>query len=709
MKRLRVRLKASGPEELAATFGHRLRPDGLDIPSKQAMDLGQEVSVTLLYKGGTVALEGTGRVEGCEPRPRGGFALALRVAWSPISRQTLARILPELGDGMVADLGGVPAPVDSTADVLQIPSDLLSPEGLERMPDVWQPASPPPPSGVLIHSDPATPAIPADALESGEVTPLARIELVRPRRVPEIESTSPVDSLGAVRSGSRPREPRGQLVLGVDFGTREIRTACMTGDETQVVPTRRGMSSLPSVVHIDDSGKTIVGEPALRRMARKPEFGMRDARRLLGFAFYGPGVEAAGLRVGQNVSADEEGGLRIGRHEVLPEEVTALLLKEVREASNLVMPDRINRAVLTAPTWSGPETRGAVIRAAEAAGFHVERVIGEAAACAVSYGATSGKSRALVVSMGAGVLDVALVSVGDRTVEVLASAGSTELAGCEFDRVLRPVIDEALAAATAQATSEVPGFALDGCTESLKESLGLHPKGVGRLELDLPGAESQLMLEIELERTRAEALWAPLVEKAVAIVEGVLESAGGKKVDALVLAGGGLGLAPLRRALRSLLPEAEPVELDFDAAANGAAIIGARIARDLEPGLEERLDTAVWLGAEGKGRWSLFPERASPPSRRSMELPVDRETRLAIVLGSGASRRWVGTLEMPPEAQGVAELEVLLTESLTLETRIDGQLARLSRRGLGETWYEQLEAQPNEGGRSRWLDWFRKR
>jgi len=713
VKRLRVRLKASGPEELAATFGRRLRMDGLDIPSKEPLEPGLELSVTLLYRNGQLALEGTGRVDACMSRARGGHTLRLAVRWSPFSMHALGRILPRTGEELVADLQGLPTPVDSTADVLRLPSDLLSADSLQHIPDVWQqPDTPPQGSEATQDELPpemSTPALPADALESGEVTPLARIELVRPRRVPEIEPVGPVASLGAVRPGTRPGEAQGRLVLGVDFGTREIRAACMTGDETQVVPTRRGMSALPSVVHIDESGKTIVGEPALRRMARAPSFGMRDPRRLLAFAFDPGSLEEEAALIGQTLRASEDGETRIGPHEVLPEELVALLFKEVREASNLVMPDRINRAVLTAPTWSGPRLRSAIVRAGEAGGFHVERVVGEAAACALAYAVSGGRGRALVVSMGAGVLDVAVVRMEEGAVQVLAAGGSARLGGAEFDRALRPVIEDVVHQATDRRLDASVGFRLDACAQELKERLALHPRARGAIEIAVPGGASELSVEVELDRQRAEFLWTPLVEEASSVVRGTLE-AGGGEVDSLLLAGGGLGIAPLRQAIRALVPGVEPVELDFDAAANGAAVVGARIARELAPGLNERLQEAVWLGAEGKRRWNLFPQRSVPPGRRSMELPVDRATKLALVQGDGEGRDWIGGLEMPPEAHGVAELVVQLTESLTLEASIDGTPVAVSSAPSGEAWFEALEVEtPVSEQRGSWLDWFRRR
>jgi len=687
--------------------------DGLDIPSKEPLEPGRELSVTLQYRGGQTALEGMGRVDACTSRARGGHTLRLAVRWSPFSLHVLGRILPGSGEAMVADLQGVPAAVDTTADVLQIPTDVLSSENLERLADVWQqPDTPPLESEAPKEELPpemSTPALPADALESGEVTPLARIELVRPRRVPEIEPIGPVASLGAVRPGTRPKEARGRLVLGVDFGTREIRAACMTGPETQVVPTRRGVSALPSVVHIDDAGKTIVGEPALRRMARTPAFGMREVRRLLGFGYGTRALESLAAGIGQALRTDEDGEIRIGQHEVLPEEGAALLLKEVREASNLVMPDRMNRAVLTVPTWSGPRLRSAVIRAGEAAGFHVERVIGEAAACAVSHALAGGRGRALVVSMGAGVLDVAVVQMDEGQVEVLASGGSALLGGSDFDRALRPVVEAGVRAATGGLLEEALDYPMDLCAQALKESLGLRPRATGELQIGVPGGDSDLKVEVELSQEKAESLWAPLVEEVMGMAGATLE-AGGVEVDALLFAGGGLGVGSLRRALRGLVPDAEPVELDFDAAANGAAVVGARIARELSPGLTERLQDTVWLGAEGKGRWNLFPERSTPPGRRSMELPVDRETKLVLVQGAGPGRDLIGSLTMPPEAQGVAELEVRLTESLTLETSIDGRLIELSGALEADAWLEALEAKtPTPERRGGWLDWFRRR
>ncbi|MGF1511601.1 MAG: Hsp70 family protein [Myxococcota bacterium] len=725
MKRLRVRLKASRLEEVADTFGHRLRSSGVRLPAKVSLPPETEVSVLLLYRDGSHAFEGLGRVLRCveAEKEKTTFEMDLECSWSPASQAKVDLVLAEVHQSrmvtrpdLTSDLEAtvvnpepIPAPVDSTRDVLQVPQVPLLLGAPESSPDadpLHEPPDPsesndwemsPPPAHYAASATPptlwdesqeaASTEAPAEALESGEVTPLARIELVRNHPF-EFEGTpepKPMRSIGSLpgQMDEPTLESKSRLVVGIDLGTAWIRTAAVVDERVQVVPTRRGLPSLPSVVHIEPSGKTIVGDPAARRAERTPEYGVRDLRRLMGHPHDSATVRSlAGRQWFQLVPGEaHEAAVRIGDFRIPLEEITALLLKEVREGCALVLPDRVNRSVLTAPGWAGPRTRASVARAGRLAGLHVERVVGEAAACAIAFAEANPTlaENVLIISMGAGHLDLGMAQVEGGRVRMRAVGGTPRLGGVDFDRALTPILTEAVEDVTGERPAETPEFwaSVQTCARDLKEQLSI--KNTATAELIQPLLNNDAFrLHVELTIEQAERMWAPLVDGVMEVVQQILPD-GGPVVDRVLLAGCGLHLPRLRRSLRDLFPKTLWEELEPDAAATGAALLGDRIQAGREPRLIEVLAQPIRVASRSQGGWWIFDRGTEAPSERTFHVPMSHQQPDVVVLQGLApdDREPVGRVHLPADAHGELRLLLRLQADLRLEAVVNGSAASL--------------------------------
>ena len=209
-----------------------------------------------------------------------------------------------------------------------------------------------------------------------------------------------------------------------------MRAAIVLDDQVQIIPTRRDTTAIPSVALIEPNGKTTVGEPAVRRGVTQPGRAVAGMKALIGSWFYGRPVQA---RIGEYpfrvVSGEEcEAAVQIGSCDISFEEVTALVLKEVRRGADLALRQKVNRAVITCPGWYSERQREAVRVAGELAGFHVERVLGEPAAAALGYAAKT-KGPILIYDLGGTTFDVSLVEVSDGRVDVLAAPEIVSWAG----------------------------------------------------------------------------------------------------------------------------------------------------------------------------------------------------------------------------------------------------------------------------------------
>lgn len=649
MKRLRVRLRAENPVEFRRSFAHRLGSDQVRLPLQEGLRPGDRVEILLLYKNRQLALSGKGQVRECRNVGRRSEAI-FQMDWSAQSRPLLNAILaldavappPE-----TQSLHQMSASLDLSSDLsLPVPKDVAPPSGIQD----WTPDSTSAPDAF------------DDDRDTGEVTPLARIELVRHNPEPVDTTREPLSLFGGGGSFKRMKPdlgPPGKVVIGIDMGSVVTRVAAVQDEEVQTVPTRRGVEALPSFVHIDPSGKTIVGEPAMRRAEESPAYGIRDVRRLMGHPAQSGLVEHVRTqRLFELVEGEEhEAAVRIGAYTISMEEVAALLLKEVREAATLVLPDRVNRAVLTVPGWSGPRVREATRVAGALAGLHVERLVGEASAAAVHYVEQNvrAKGNVLVVSMGAGHLDVVAAHVERGRVHVLAQGGTPHMGGVEFDRALMPLLIEALEDATGERPAETPDFwaRLFTAAQAAKDRLSTVQSTEATLIQPLMNGQA-FKLSVDLERAKAQQLWAPLVQQVLTEVQQTVDAAGVDSVDRILTVGGATRMPGVQAALRATYPDAVPTQLEAQAPVFGAAWIADKIRRDVEPGLSERLAVGLGMSADSGRRWlfeagqplpaelSLSPEaqeiyffEGAPPQPLGRLLAPDGPIRLS--LGADAS------------------------------------------------------------------------
>lgn len=722
MKRVRIRLKAESSRELRLRFRHRLREDGVLLPARWELPVGEEVEVAIYYRDRTLALDGRGRVVSRQRGAADGDDFWVELEWSARSRASLAFLLSrdrgEVDASNGLSFGGLelpvpvprPAAVDATADVLQV--------GVG-------------PAGSVRRAGPGGPE--PEARDTGEVTPLARIELVRRGADPTPVLTDPpeLDGIASILEGGPPAlDPKGRCVLGVDFGSSFTRIAVHDGEALRSVPTRRGLQALPTVVHADPRGKTFVGEAAVRRSEIQPALGVRDFRRLMGRAFAAPGVQSVASRALFSVVAGPQGetAVALDEHVVPLEEVASLIFKEVREGSSLVLSDRANRAVVTVPSWSGPALRDSCRMAAELGGLHVERLVGEAVAVAVEYAHRHRRTRgtALVVSLGAGLLDLALVEHEDARVRVLNVGGSFEVGGIDFDRALERLFVEAVEDATGERPAETPDFwaRLSSATRRVKEALSSSDETTGELVQPLPDGRA-FRLELDVTRRTAEVFWSSLQDRVVDEVQSLLARSEFEHVDRVLAAGEQLRTPHLAERIRALLPSSDWLFAPPEAAARGAAVIGRRLAAGELPGVVERSPRSLAVASRDVEVRLLFRAGVSMPASRELDLQLGPSGRVVLLEARpDADEGWsaVGALDL--DVDGVARVSLRVSLSSDGQLGIVGELPGTDWRPIGlepssdhersSPWWSELPfvaggaADPSEpdGG---FVGWLRRR
>src|SRR3954471_16334005 len=205
-------------------------------------------------------------------------------------------------------------------------------------------------------------------------------------------------------------------IVGIDLGTTNSLVAHMEGDRPQIIPNRSGKHLTPSVVGLDRSGALHVGETAKNQLVSMPERTVAEVKRLMG----------SGEKV------------RLVDRTYAPQEISALVLKSLKEDAEQKLGGQVEEAVITVPAYFTDAQRQATKDAGELAGFKVERILNEPTAAALAYGVDhlDREQFVLVYDLGGGTFDVSVLEMFEGVLDVKASAGNNRLGGGDFDRTI---------------------------------------------------------------------------------------------------------------------------------------------------------------------------------------------------------------------------------------------------------------------------------
>ena len=350
------------------------------------------------------------------------------------------------------------------------------------------------------------------------------------------------------------------IVAGIDLGTTNSAIAVVVEGVLTVIPVA-GQSSMPSAVGLDPAGKLIIGQAAKNQQISSPENTILSIKRHMG----------------------TEHTVQLGDRTFSPEEISAIILGELRRAAEAHLGQPVTKAVITVPAFFNEAQRKATQAAGTLAGLEVLRIINEPTAAALAYGAgenAAGRESEtmLVYDLGGGTFDVSLVRVEQGIVEVIASHGDTHLGGDDFDDALVQLAADRF---TAQENApDLPGTALrrlKGIMELAKIRLSDDP--FTSVQEDYLTEKHHLITEVS--RTGYEALIMPLLEKTVECARRALADGGvtPRQLDKIMLVGGATRTPVVHGLLAASLGKIPRHEINPDlVVAMGAAMQGAALA-----------------------------------------------------------------------------------------------------------------------------------
>ena len=226
-------------------------------------------------------------------------------------------------------------------------------------------------------------------------------------------------------------------IIGIDLGTTNSVVAIMEGDQPKVLINSQGSRLTPSVVAFTEKGEILVGQTAKHQQVTNPKNTVFSIKRFMGRRHSEVGQEEKMVPYEIIGGAEEMVKVKVRGKEYTPEQISAMILQDLKKTAETYLGEKVTDAVITVPAYFNDAQRKATKDAGEIAGLKVLRVLPEPTAAALAYGLDKKKNEKICVfDLGGGTFDVSVLDVGDGVFEVLSINGNTHLGGDDFDEVL---------------------------------------------------------------------------------------------------------------------------------------------------------------------------------------------------------------------------------------------------------------------------------
>lgn len=450
-------------------------------------------------------------------------------------------------------------------------------------------------------------------------------------------------------------------IIGIDLGTTNSEAAVIEGGNPKIIPSAEGNvyggKNFPSVIAFTkDGGEVLIGDAAKRQAVTNPERTVLRIKRKMGTDY--------------KVTIDDK--------DYTPQELSAMILRKIKEDSEKFLGEKVTDAVITVPAYFNDDQRQATKDAGKIAGLNVKRLVNEPTAAAFAYGidqAEGTDQKIAVYDLGGGTFDITIMEMGDGVFEVLSTNGDTQLGGTDMDDAIIEFL-----AKTFQDKSGIDLRNDRGGMQRLRdaaERAKMELSGMTASTINLPflaqkDGEPQ-HLELTLNRAKLEDLIRPIVERTRVACEGALKDSGLSKadIDKVILVGGPTRIPLVQSFVKEVFGKDAVRGVDpMQCVALGAAVQAGVMSGEVDKEILLLDVSPLTLGIETMGgvRTELIPRNTTVPHKKSQifSTAADNQPQVEIHVLQGerpmaADNKSLGkfTLDgIPPAPRGVPQIEV---------------------------------------------------
>ena len=469
---------------------------------------------------------------------------------------------------------------------------------------------------------------------------------------------------------------QGEKIIGIDLGTTNSVVAVMEGKEPKVIANKEGNRLTPSVVAFNDKGETLVGDIARRQAVTNPKRTIYSIKRFMGRRHNEVASEEKIVPYEVVGGPEDYVKVRAGDKEFTPPEVSAKVLRALKESAESYLGHKVNKAVITVQAYFNDAQRQATKDAGQIAGLEVMRIVNEPTAAALAYGLEKKKDEKIVLFyLGGGTFDVSVLDVSkDGVFEVVSTNGDTHLGGDDFDQTLiNHVADQFQKEQGIDLRKDTMALQrLQEACEKAKKELSSAQSTDINLPFITADANGPKHLQITITRAQFEQMCDPLVERCRGPVMKALEDAKLKPsdIDEVVLVGGSTRIPKVQELVSKIFGKEPHKGVNPDeVVALGAAIQAGVLGGDVQDVL--LLDvTPLSLGIETEGGifTKLVERNTTVPTEKKQvfSTAADSQTAVTVSVYQGErpmarDNRLLGQFNLegiPPAPRGTPQIEV---------------------------------------------------